>query len=118
MGMMVRNFADILWALESVPKEGRVFCFFAFDDRPSYKEVLDFLTNSRYWIDSLSVNAGIRTLFFCKKWSEIADPPGWMFHETPPRGEARDFLDTLEKTTRYINPTLELSKRFGVQPRS
>jgi hypothetical protein len=116
--MMVRQYEDVIHAIKSVPREGGLFCFFAFDDRQSHQAVLDFLTDSRHWVDSLSSNAGIRTLFFGSKWSEIVDPPGWMFREAPGSKEESRFLGTLEKITKYINPTLELAKHFGIPPRS
>ncbi len=117
MGIIVRNSDDIAWALGTVPPEGRIFCFFAFDDRPSHSVVLEFLADSIEWIDALSANAGIFSLVFSRKWQEIVNPPTWMYMEQPLTSEESQYLDNLPRRSVYINPTLELAKKFGVKPR-
>lgn len=63
----VRGYHDIAKAIEDVPPEGRLFCFFAFDERPSHRVVLNFLEDSREWLDHQSADSGIFTLVFVQK---------------------------------------------------
>jgi hypothetical protein len=71
MGALIRDLDDVLWALETVRSEGRIFLFFAFDNRPSHSAVLDFLASSSGWIDSLSASTGVFSLVFAHWWTSI-----------------------------------------------
>src|SRR4051794_21631773 len=99
MGTFVRNFDDIRRAILTVPPGRRLFCFFAFDERPSHQAFLDFLLESKQWIDNISAKSGIFTFFLHRTWEETAGAPGWMFNESSRRFEEEYFLDTFVKET-------------------
>ena len=117
MGIYVRRFEDVYQAIEMVPPEGRLFCFFAIDDRPSHRELLRFLESCRDWIDHLSAASGIYSFLPASKWSELKNPPGFMFMEKMATLEEMDFLSTFENQECYTNPSLILARKFGITPR-
>jgi len=117
MGMLVRNSDEIRIAIQTVPPGRRLFCFFAFDERPSHQAFLDFLLESKEWIDDISANSGIFTFFFHSTWECITDVPGWMGCERPMSNEEKCFLDTFPKERIIVNPTLEIASLLGIKPR-
>ena len=130
MGMRVSRFEDIERGIRTTPDDVKLFCFFAFDDRPSHKPILDLLESAAEWLDGLSATSGIRTFVFARSFeAQEGGPemPDWMYMERMMSGEEHDFLDALSNaqsevypTTHhnvYVNPTLTLATRFGVKPR-
>ena len=117
MGIYVRRFEDVYRAIEMVPPEGRLFCFFAIDDRPSHRELLSVLEYCLHWIDDLSATSGIYSFLPASRWSKLKNPPGFMFAERLRSREESDFLSTFEEQECYTNPSLILARKFGITPR-
>ena len=131
--MIVENFQHVLDALIYRPPPSKLFCFFAFDERPSHRVVLDFLSDAAYWIDHLSAQSGVRSIIVAEKWSgpvgrrkaSVKNPFEWLPMERPmtelehlSQREERAFVDTLDQQVSYVNPSVTLAYALGVDASS
>ena len=114
MAGFVQNYGDIIAAIENVPHAGKRFLFFAFDERPSHRVVLDFLIDSADWLDHLSSSSGVFTLSFARKWV-FEDTKIWRFSQRIYTSGDIKYMGELDGKNVFVNPTLELAKRFGIQ---
>jgi hypothetical protein len=114
MGVYIKNFEEIRYALRGLANAGHLCCFFALDDRPSLSAALQHLHECSRWIDTMAVATEI---FAFVPVQERSEPTEFlMIGERLMTREESEYEASLPTIDYVLNPTVQLASRFGVLP--
>ncbi len=115
MGVGVRNFERIKYALRKAIPSGHLCCFFALDDRPSLKPALDYLYECRKWIDTFANATNIFAFFPVELGTDNTEM--FFVGERIMTDEEGAYLDSLPSIDYVLNPSIQMASQFGILPK-
>jgi len=114
MAVLVKNFEGIRRILREVSGTGRLCCFFAIDDRPSMSAALNHLWECRKWIDTMAAATGVYA--FVPVEGHRKPTERFLGGERSFTIKEHEHQDSMPKIDYVLNPTVQISARFGVLP--
>jgi hypothetical protein len=81
MGHRIANPKQAVQAIEELSGREALLCIWLFDDRPSGRSLIEFLSMHFDWIDSLSYQSNVATLLMASRYIHLIDAPDWAYLE-------------------------------------